>query len=356
MSEEIRYFLPGPSYVSEAVRSAMTQPLCGHRSPEFKEMYRRITSQLPALFRTSRDVLVVTSSGSLIWDMAVVSGVKSSLLNLTNGAFSERFHTAAKAWGKEADQISVPWGQPIDPEMVRQALRRKSYEAVTVAQNETSTGVLNPVREIAQVVREESDALIFVDAVSSLAGAQLLTDAWGLDLVFAGSQKALALPPGLALVTISERFTERAEKIPHRGFYTDLLRVLKKHQDGVTVTTPAIPQLWALEAQLKVIGREGLEARWQRHLELRQRTESWVAGNEFTYASARNGASPTVSCLRPPEGFDAPALVGALKDQGFTLGGGYGQWKATTFRLGHMGEVQLSDLERLLEAIDQTVS
>jgi aspartate aminotransferase-like enzyme len=356
VSEEIRYFLPGPTYVSKAVREAMTQPLCGHRSPEFKEVYRRITGQLPALFRTSRDVLVVTSSGSLVWDMAIVSGVRSSLLNLTNGAFSERFHTAAKAWGKEADQISVPWGQPIDPELVRHALRRKSYEAVTLVHNETSTGVLNPVAEIAQVVREESDALVFVDAVSSLAGARLETDAWGLDLVFTGSQKALALPPGLALVTLSERFCERAEKIPHRGFYTDLLQYLKKHRDGVTVTTPAIPQLWALEVQLKVIEAEGLESRWKRHLNLRQRTESWAAASGFTYASNPRGASPTVSCLRPPQGTDAPALVGALKDRGFTLGGGYGKWKPTTFRLGHMGEVQLSDLERLLAAIDLAVA
>jgi len=356
VSEEIRYFLPGPTYVSAAVREAMTQPLCGHRSPEFKEMYRRITGRLPALFRTSRDVLVVTSSGSLIWDMAVVSGVRSSLLNLNNGAFSGRFHTAAEAWGKEADQISVPWGRPVDPELVRQALRRKSYEAVTLAHNETSTGVLNPVAEIAQVVREESDALIFVDAVSSLAGARLETDDWGLDLVFTGSQKALALPPGLALVTLSERFCERAEKIPRRGFYTDLLRHLKKHRDGVTLTTPAIPQLWALEAQLGVIEAEGLEARWQRHLDLRQRTEAWVAEGEFTYASTPEGASPTVSCLHPPQGIGAPTLVEALKDQGFTLGGGYGQWKPTTFRLGHMGEVQLSDLERLLEAIDLTIA
>jgi aspartate aminotransferase-like enzyme len=288
--------------------------------------------------------------------MAVASGVRSTILNLTNGAFSERFHAVSKAHGREADQVSVPWGRPIDPDLVRQALRRKRYEAVTLAHNETSTGVLSPVEEIARVVREESDALFFVDAVSSLAGAAVETEAWGIDFLLTGSQKAMALPPGLAFVTVSERFEERAAEITHRGFYTDLPRHLAKHRTGVTLTTPAIPQIWALEAQLEHYAAEGMEARWQRHLDLRSRTEEWVAEREFEYASAPEGASPTVSCLKPPADISAPELVKALAAKGFTLGGGYGAFKPTTFRLGHMGEVQLEDLERVLEAIDETVA
>lgn len=354
--EEINYFLPGPTYVLEEVRQAMTRPLMGHRSAGFKEIFARVTSGLPAVFGTSREVLIQTSSGSLIWDMAVVSGVRQNILHLTNGAFSERFQTSSKAWGKQADQVSVPWGEPMDPDLVREALRRKQYEAVTLAHNETSTGVLNPLAEIAAVVREESDALVFVDGVSSVGGARVESEAWGIDLLFTGSHKALACPPGLAMVTLSERFVERAEKNEHRGYYTDLLRNLKKHRDGATVTTPAMPQYFALEAQLERLAAEGIGARCDRHLKLRARTEAWAGANDFTYASAPAGASPTVSCLRPPAGVDPRVLVQRMIARGFTLGGGYGAWKPDTFRIGHMGEVQLSDLNRLLAAIDEEIA
>lgn len=356
MSEQIRYFLPGPVHVPKEVLAEMTGPLMGHRSPEFKVLYSRIAERLPKVFRTSRDVFVVTSSGSLSWDMAVISSVRRDILCLTNGAFSERFMTVAKAWGKDVDQISAPWGQPLDPELVRQALRRKKYEAVTLAHNETSTGVLSPLAEIAEVVRQESDAMIFVDAVSSMAGAQVETEAWGVDFLFTGSQKALALPPGLAMITVSERFEERAATIPHRGYYTDILRYLDKHRGGATVTTPAVPQIWALDKQLDRILEEGVESRWQRHLDLRRRTEEWVADSDFEYASEPSGASPTVSCLKPPSDIEAPALVGHLKKQGITIGGGYGVWKPSTFRIGHMGAVQLSDLEMLLGDLDAAVT
>jgi aspartate aminotransferase-like enzyme len=357
MSEEIRYFLPGPTYVLRKVREAMTQEPIGHRGPEYKALHRSVTERLPPLFGTSREVLIATGSGSLSWDMAVATATRADtpILNLTNGAFSERFHTTCKAWGRPADQLSVPWGQPIDPELVAQALDRKRYEVVTVAHSETSTGVFSPLEEIARVVHGKSDALLLVDAVSSLAGAPVKADEWGLDLVFTSSQKALAVPPGLALITVSDRFRERAEKVADRGYYTDLLRSHKKHLGGATVTTPAIPQIWALDRELEVIAEEGLEARFERHRQLRRRTEEWVAGNGFAYASAPEGASPTVSCLKPPEGIEAPAVVQALKEEGFTVGGGYGVWKPTTFRIGHMGEVRMDDLERLLAKIDEIV-
>lgn len=354
--EEIRFFNPGPTWVMEDVRQAMAEPAIGHRSPEFQQLYQSVSRRLPDVVRTSGEVMVVTASGSLIWDMAVVSTVRRDVLNLTNGAFSERFHTACKAWGRDADQVSVPMGQAVDPDLVREALRRKRYEAVTVAHNETSTGVLNPLEDIARVVREESDALLLVDAVSSLGGARVETEDWGIDLLFASSQKALALPPGIAVVSLSDRLRERAEAIEHRGFYTDLLRFWNKHRTGFTLTTPAIPQIRALDRQLDRMLAEGMEARWQRHLELRRMTGEWAAERGFTYASAADGASPTVSCLEPPAGIDAPSLVQRLKQQGFVVGGGYGPWKPSTFRIAHMGEVRPEDLRRLLAKIDELVA
>lgn len=356
MNEAIKFFLPGPTYVREDVQRAMSIQPVGHRSAEFRALYRSVSERLPEVFRTGNAVMTVTASGSLVWEMALRSTVRGSVLNLTNGAFSERWHLVSQCVGLEADEIKAPWGQVIDPDLVRQALRRKRYEAVTLAHNETSTGVLNPLPEIARVVREESDALLLVDGVSSIAGARAETDEWDLDLIFTGAQKAMALPPGLAFVTVSERFLERANSLEHRGYYTDLVLYHKKHLSGYTVTTPAVSQVRALDVQLGHILGEGMEARWQRHLALRKQTEAWAAEHGFTYASAPEGASPTVSCLRPPEGLEAPELVRRLAEQGITLGGGYGVWKPSTIRVGHMGEVRPRDLEFLLSAIAAVAS
>jgi len=355
MHDEIRFFVPGPTYVPEDVREAMTQPPVGHRSAAFKEIYERIVQRLPAVFRTSREVVPVTGSATLAMEMAIVSLSTRHVLNVTCGAFSERWHTISQSLGREADQVAVPWGRAVEPDLLRAALERRDYEVVTLVHNETSTGVLNPLAELAAVVRETSDALVVVDTVSSMAGARVETDAWDLDFVLTGSQKALALPSGLALFSASARALERAARVPHRGFYTDVLRYLDNHHKGSTPTTPAIPQFYALDRQLDRLAAEGMEARWQRHLEMRERTEAWVAASEFTYASAPDTTSPTVSCLKPPPGVDAPGLVQHLAVEGFAVGGGYGQWKPETFRIGHMGEVRLSDLERLLETLDRLV-
>ncbi|HEX9943343.1 MAG TPA: alanine--glyoxylate aminotransferase family protein [Thermoanaerobaculia bacterium] len=353
MIEPIQFFLPGPSYVPEDVRQAMTKPVVGHRSAGFKEFYLTLAGRLPKVLRTAGDVMIATGSSTLIMESAVVSCVRQDVLNLTNGAFSERWHAISKAAGKSADKVSAPWGQAVDPDLVRSALRRRRYDAVTVVHNETSTGVMSPIAEIARVIREESDALVLVDTVSSLGGARVESDAWGLDVVLAGTQKALAVPPGLTLFTLSERAAERAAKVPHRGFYTDLLRYRDKHHEGGCITTPAIPLLYALDVQLDRILAEGMEARWARHERLYRKTAEWAAARGCEYASAANARSVTVSCLKPPAGVDPQTIVKSLAQRGFTIGGGYGDWKPTTFRIGHMGEVRESDLDALLVEVDQ---
>jgi predicted phosphoserine aminotransferase len=353
VSEQIKFFLPGPTYVSEDARQAMTRPMVGHRSAGFKDFYVKLSAKLPPMLRTKGEVMVATGSSTLIMESAIISCVEKDVLSLTNGAFSERWHSIAKSTGKSADKLSAPWGQAVDPEAVRAALRRKRYDAVTVVHNETSTGVMSPIADLARVVREESDALVIVDAVSSLGGAPVETDAWGIDITLAGTQKAVAVPPGLTLFTLSERAVERAKAVPHRGFYTDLLRYLDKHKEGGFITTPGIPLLWALDVQMDRILAEGMEARWERHRRLQEKTAQWAASRGCAYASAENARSLTVSCFHSPAGVDPQAIVKGCTAQGYTIGSGYGDWKPTTFRIGHMGEVRESDLDALLEVIDQ---
>ena len=354
--EPIKFFLPGPAYVSMDAREAMLQPMVAHRSPFFKDLYARMTPQISALLRTSGDVAIATGSSTLIMESAVISCVRSDVLNLTQGSFSERWHAISKALGKNADQVAVPWGRAMDPDIIRAALRRKKYEAVTLVHNETSTGAMNPLEEIARVIREESDALILVDAVSSLGGVPVETDAWGLDVVLAGTQKCIAAPPGLVVFSLSGRAAERAERVPHRGFYTDLLRYRDKHREGGPITTPGLPLVYALAVQLDRIEAEGIEARWERHRKLYEKTAGWAAARGCAYASAADARSITVSCLyppAPPAGIDPQALVKELGQLGDTVSGGYGDWKPTTFRIGHMGEVREPDLDALLAETDR---
>jgi len=349
---EIKFFLPGPTYVREDVRQAMTGALVGHRSEAFKQLYSSMVPRLQQIMRTTGDVMFATGSATLVMESAVVSTVDREVLNLTCGAFSERWHSICLALGKSADTVSVPWGEAVDPDLVRAALRRKRYEAVTLVHNETSTGVINPLAELSAVVREESDALLLVDTVSSLGGARVETDLWDLDVVLASTQKALAAPPGVTVFSMSARAAERASGVERRGFYTDLLRYLDKHRGGGTVTTPAVSVLYALDRQLEVILEEGLEARWQRHLGLGRQTAEWVERRGLAFASAAAARSPTISCIRAPEGMDARDVVAGLQAEGVVIGGGYGQWKPSTFRIGHMGEIRTEDLDALFRRID----
>lgn len=357
-AEPIRFFLPGPSYVLEETRQALTGPMAAHRSPAIQALYRSISARLPGIFRTAGEVMTATGSSTLIMESALVSTVSpgGAVLSLTNGAFAERWHGIARGIGRSADPLAMPWGEAVDPELVRRALRRRKYEAVTLVHNETSTGVVSPLAEISRVVREESDALLLVDAVSSLAGAPVETDAWGVDVVLAGTQKCFAVPPGLVLFTLSERAAERAARVPHRGFYTDLLRYRDKHREGGPITTPGLPLLYALDSQLERILAEGIEARWARHAELAERTAAWAESRGLAFASAAGARSLTVSCLRPPRDVAPKMLLQKLAERGFTASSGYGDWKPTTFRIGHMGEVRRSDLDDLLLATDEALA
>lgn len=349
----IRFFLPGPTWVREDVRQAMTRELLGHRSAAFAELYKTLSPRLRPIFRTEREVYTASSSATLVMQAALESTTKRRSLHLTNGAFSERWLAIGRSLGLDADQLEFDWGRPVDPEAVRKALRQNRYEAVTVVHNETSTAVENPLEAIARVVHEESDALVLVDTVSSMAGARVESDAWDLDVVLTGTQKALALPPGLAFFVMSERAEERAEAKPDRGFYTDLLRYRDKHAGGGTITTPAMSVVFAADRQLDVILEEGIEARWQRHRDLRDRTHAWAEERGLTITAAETARSMTVTCLRLPKVSSGPSLVNALAGRGFTVGAGYGKWRPDCFRIGHMAEVSLSDLEALLAEIDE---
>src|SRR5881409_3748221 len=347
-----RFFLPGPTDVHPEVLAAMQRPMIGHRSSAMEQLLAGMESRLARLFRTSRTVLVGTASATGFMELAVRNGVRHRALSLVNGSFSERFANLVRACGKDGVRLDVPLGCAVEPDMLRDTLRRTPVDAVTLVHSETSTGVLQDVEALAGVVREFDDVLLLVDAVTSLAGSPVETDRWQLDFALTGSQKALALPPGLALAVASERMLDRAKTLPGRGLYFDLVsfaEAMAKHQP---TNTPAISLLYALETQLGRIDREGgVEERWARHDAMRRHVEDWAERRGVAYLPREGRRSWTVSCLKLPQGKGAKQIVGALKQAGWTIGSGYGPLKESTIRIGHMGDHTVAALDQLLDLL-----
>ena len=351
-----RFFLPGPTDVHPEVLAAMQRPMIEHRSGAMEQLLAGIEAPLARLCRTSRPVLVGTTSATGFMEMAVRNGVRRRALSLVNGSFSERFAKLVSASGKECIRLDVPPGCAVEADMLRDTLRRTPVDAVTLVHSETSTGVLQDVEALAAVVREFDDVLLLVDAVTSLAGSPVETDRWGgvggLDFVLTGSQKALALPPGLALGVASERMVERAKTLSGRGLYFDLVSFLDATTKHQPTNTPAISLLYALETQLARIEREGgVEGRWRRHDAMRRRVEEWGELHGVAYLPREGRRSWTVSCLKLPEGKNAKQIVGALKQAGWTIGSGYGPLKESTIRIGHMGDHTVAALDQLLDLL-----
>lgn len=348
-----KFFLPGPTDVHPDVLAAQVHSMIGHRSSAMEQLLQKMAPQLQALARTSRTVLIGTASATGFMEMAVRNGVRRRAVSIVNGAFSERFAHLVTAAGKECVRLEVPLGQAVEPDQLRDVLRKQPVDAVTVVHSETSTGVLQDVAALAAVAREFDDVLFLVDAVTSMAGSPVEPDRWGFDFTFTGSQKALALPPGLALGMASERMLARAKTLPDRGLYFDLIGFETSMSKFQPTNTPAVSLFFALDRQLDRIAAEGgIEARWQRHDAMRSTVERWAARHGIEYLPREGRRSWTVSCLMLPAGKSAKDVVGKLKGQGWTIGSGYGSLKDSTIRIGHMGDHTVASLEELLLLVE----
>jgi aspartate aminotransferase-like enzyme len=350
-----RLFIPGPTEVTPENLAALARPQIGHRGDEFKELYARVTGKLKQLLETRAKVFLFTCSSSGVWEAAVRNCVRRRVLCCTQGAFSERWLAVAQANGKEADALQVEWGRAITAEMIERTLAKGDYDALALVHNETSTGVMNHLDEIARVMAQHPDVLFLVDAVSSMAGTRLPVDAWGIDVCLAGLQKAFALPAGLAVASVSDKALARAREVPHRGYYFDFLEMLKYDERGQTPATPAIPQIHALDAQLDTILAEGLTRRFERHQALARLVQDW--GRErFALLAEPGYESPTLTCVSNTRGISVAGLNRELGRQWAQISNGYGKFKEQTFRIAHMGETQEWEIRGLLATIDRILA
>lgn len=356
MSDHIKLFIPGPIEVSEKTYRAMCAPMIGHRSGDFKKLYGGIQPRLQTLFGTGRPVFLSTSSAWGVMEGALRNLVARKVLNCMCGAFSDKWFDVSKRCGKEAEALQVEWGQPILPEQIRGKLSAGGFDALTLIHNETSCGIRNPLPEIAEVMKEFPDVLFIVDSVSSFSTQPIAMDELGIDVLLTGSQKALAMPPGLALFAVSERAMERAKTIPDRGYYFDFVEFAKNQAEDMTPSTPAISLIYALASKLDDIFSEGLEARYARHTKLNGMVHEWVRANGFEFFAPEGYRSVSLTCVKNNREIDVAAWVKTLREKHrIAIDGGYGKIKGKTFRLSNMGDETEESISALLAALDDTL-
>ncbi|MEE2733855.1 MAG: alanine--glyoxylate aminotransferase family protein [Verrucomicrobiota bacterium] len=351
-----KLFIPGPVDISPTTYEAMCAPMIGHRGLDFEELYSSIQPGLQQIACTTRPVFLSTSSAWGVMEGAIRNLVQRKVLNLCCGAFSDKWFDVAQRCGKEAEKVQVEWGEPLDPDSVRSKLAEGGFDAVTLVHNETSTGVMNPLAEIADVVNEFDDVLLIVDSVSSFSAVPIATDQLGIDVLLAGVQKAMALPPGLSVFVTSEAALARAESTPDRGYYFDFLEFARNHAKNNTPSTPSISLLQGLDAMVASILKEGLPDRYQRHAENNALVHQWVEERGFAHFAPEGYRSRTLTAVANNLKIDVPAFVTAVREKhNFLINGGYGKIKGRTFRLSNMGNETPESMKELLAALDDVL-
>ncbi|UCZ55377.1 alanine--glyoxylate aminotransferase family protein [Bacillus shivajii] len=347
--------VPGPTPIPPSVQRAMTKPMIGHRSSGFKEIFSNLVPRLKPIFGTEQEVLTIAGSGTSGLEAAVVNVVKpgDEVLVLVTGAFGDRFAKICEQYHIYVHRIDVPWGQAVPLEKVRECMEENhNIRAVFATFCETSTGVLNPIADIAKVIHESSEALFIVDGVSCIGAVKTEMDCWGVDLFITGSQKAMMLPTGLAFLAISERSWKVIELNDQPRFYLDLLKYRKSMNDHSTPFTPAVSLLYGLEQSLNLLEEEGLENVYKRHLLMKEMTRSACRALGLPLLTADGNASPTVTAVKPTL-FSSDDLRNFLKKEfSLTLAGGQQSLKGEIFRVGHMGYCSPADVLQTISMLE----
>ena len=350
-----RLYIPGPLTVSESIIKAMGKPMIGHRSKDFVALYEDMQPRLQKMFFTTDPVYLGTSSAWGVMEGALRNVCKKGVLNCMNGAFSDKWNDVAKRCGKYAEALQFDWGKPVDPEAVRKALATGKFDCITFIHSETSTGTLSNIAEIMAVIREFPDVISIADSVSSFSTLPIHKDELGIDILLTGSQKALALPPGLAIFSVSERARARAKELSDRGYYFDLIEFHDNHTKGMTPSTPCISLFYGLQQRLVEVESEGLENRYERHRRLNEVVRNWGLAKGFSLLPSPEFATRGLNCFKNDRNADLERLLKTLKSRHkLVIDGGYGKLKGKTFRISNMGDETDATIATLIAALDDS--
>ncbi|MBA4495639.1 pyridoxal-phosphate-dependent aminotransferase family protein [Paenactinomyces guangxiensis] len=355
-AEKFHLRIPGPTPIPPRIQQAMAHPMIGHRSGEASRLITECSERLKKIFGTEQHPLLLSSSGTSALEAAVVNTVApgEEAIVVVTGAFGDRFAKIVEKYGYICHRLDIPWGQACDPELLKSFIEEHPHaRAVFFTYCETSTGVLNPIGELSRVVREHSDALVIVDAVSCLGAVPSRMDEWGIDLMVTGSQKALMLPPGLAFAAVSERAWTTIEKNPGPRFYLDLPAYRKNLEKGTTPFTPAVSLLFGLKEALNMLDEEGLENVIKRHELLKEMTRAGIRALGLELMARDQDASPTVTSIHGGAGkWESEELRKALRQLQVVVAGGQQHLKGKIFRIGHMGYCDALDIFTTLSALE----
>ena len=348
-----KLFIPGPIEVHPDVLKAMSTPMIGHRSSDYSTLQKSVTEKVQKLAFTANPILFSASSGSGLMEGAIRCCTAKRAIVFSVGTFGNRWFEIAQGNGVPADKHEVEWGQGITPDMIEQELATGKYDCATLTHSETSTGVMNHIEDFAPVFRRYPDVVWCIDAVSSFGGVKVDVDALGIDVMVTSSQKCLGLPPGLSLATFSAKAEKRAQAVKNRGFYFDLLQLLQfiREKSFQYPSTMSISHLFALDLQMDRILKEGIDARFARHAKMAKRVQDW-AKKYFALYPAEKWASLTVTCIKNTRGISVGDLNKELGKRNLVLSNGYGKLKEQTFRIAHMGDLSMKDIDELLGAIE----
>ncbi|QLH75664.1 MAG: alanine--glyoxylate aminotransferase family protein [Methanomassiliicoccales archaeon] len=330
----------------------MSRPMIIHRGKEYQKLQKGIVEKLHKALDTDLEIYLSPCSATGFLESCVRCGVKRKMVGISNGSFGDRWQQIGTANGKLVDKIDCEWGKAIRKEHIDGRIS-KDAEAVTIVSNESSTGVLNPMVELAEAVRDNGDPLLFVDGVTAVGAVDMRLREMRPDALVFGSQKALALPPGLAIICVSDRLLKKAEQVENRGYYFDLLEIKKFADKDLPLTTPAVSLLYGLDYQLDKWLKEGSAARFERHEAMTKMVHDW-AKKRFGLFAEHGFRSRSISVIETGK-FDFSEFDKKLKEKGFEVSPGYGRVKDMTFRIGHMGDLTTKDIQELLSAMDSVL-
>lgn len=351
-----RLFIPGPVKVNEDVLQQLARPTLGHRGKEYAQLHGETVGMLKKILFTEQNVFLFTSSASGVWEAAIRNCVDfdETVLCTCCGAFSDKWADVARDCGRDVDELKVEWGEAVTAEMIDEKLATGKYAAVTLVYSETSTGLMNPLYEVSEMMKGKyPDVLVFVDAVSAMVGLPLHFDRLGWDVVLASVQKAFAIPPGLAVAAVSNRALEKSKTVPGRGYYFDFQLFAKSAEKNQTPTTPNIPHIMALHYQCERLLKEGMENVWRRHKKMGDFVRDWAKEN-FALFCEEKYASNTLTTIQNTRGINVAEVISSIQKKHNTVfGNGYGKLKELTFRIAHMGDITLDELKELLGWLDE---
>jgi aspartate aminotransferase-like enzyme len=360
MIERELLMIPGPTNVDPRVLRAMCRPPLSHTSPEFAGIFKEALNNLKKVFMTESEVFVIAGSGTLALEMAIANIIEpgDKILNCVSGYFGNYFVEISRVFGAVPRVLEVEWGKAVKPKQVEEALKEDNYKAVTVTHVETSTGVFNPIKEIGEVVKKQSDAFYIVDTVSSLGGMEVRVDEWGIDVCASGSQKCIGVPPGLALIAVSQKTLEYLEKRKSKigtwyGSFKNWLPIMR--DPTKYFATPAVNMIYALNESLKIIIEEGLENRFRRHHVLAESFRAAIDALNLKLVAEKENASNTVSAVYYPEKIEDNQFRSEMKKCGIVVAATLGPLKGKGFRVGHMGNVNQNDIFSLITAIETSL-